>query len=188
LFSGVRVCSASEGVDECRKIWAYGPFFLCSLLILGSFVAGASREELLKLLEPELEALGYELADLEVRLGNGRGLVRLFIDSPEGVGLDDCEKASRQASAILDVEDPIPGDYNLEVSSPGFNRKLVKREHFERFAGSKVKVKLRRLVDGRRNVRGILIGLDGDEVLVKEDEQEVRLPLADVDVARVVPE
>ncbi len=147
-----------------------------------------NRQDLLKLLEPEIEALGYELADLEVRMGGGRGLLRLYIDSPDGIGLDDCEKVSHQVSAILDVEDPIPDDYNLEVSSPGFNRKLVKPEHFERFAGSKVKVKLRRLVNGRRNVRGILLGIENDEVLVREDEEDIRLPLLEVDVARVVPE
>jgi ribosome maturation factor RimP len=128
------------------------------------FVVAASRDALLKLLEPEVLALGYELTDIEVRLGNGRGLLRLYI------------------------EDPIPDDYNLEVSSPGMNRKLVKPAHFEQFAGRIVKVKLHRLVNGRRNVKGVLIGLDGDEILVREDEEDIRLPLADVDVARVVPE
>ena len=151
-------------------------------------MVAASRDALLKLLEPEVLALGYELMDIEVRLGNGRGLLRLYIDSPNGIGLEDCEKVSRQASAILDVEDPIPDDYNLEVSSPGMNRKLVKPAHFEQFAGRRVKVKLHRLVNGRRNVKGVLIGLDGDEILVREDEADIRLPLMDVDVARVVPE
>jgi len=152
-------------------------------------VSGASQEELLKLIEPEVEALGYELADLLVRLGGGRGLLRLYIDGPNGVGLDDCEKVSRQVSAILDVEDPIPGDFNLEVSSPGLDRRLVKPEHFERFAGSRVKVKLRRAIDGRRKVRGILIGLDGDGIVVREEgDVDHRVALVDVDIARVVPE
>lgn len=152
-------------------------------------MSGASQEELLKLIEPEVEALGYELADLLVRLGGGRGLLRLYIDGPNGVGLDDCEKVSRQVSAILDVEDPIPGDFNLEVSSPGLDRRLVKPEHFERFAGSRVKVKLRRAIDGRRKVRGILIGLDGDGIVVREEgDVDHRVALVDVDIARVVPE
>ena len=153
-----------------------------------SVVVAANREELIKLLEPEVEALGYELSDLEIRIGGDRGLLRIYIDSPEGVGLEDCSKVSRQASAILDVEDPLPGLYNLEVSSPGMDRKLVKPAHFERFAGSRVKVKLRRAVNGRRKVRGILIGLEGDEIQIREGEEDIRLALVDVDVARIVPE
>ena len=151
-------------------------------------MVAANREELIKLLEPEVEALGYELADLEVRVGGDRGLLRLFIDSPEGVGLDDCSKVSRQASSILDVEDPLPGLYNLEVSSPGMDRKLVKPAHFERFSGSRVKIKLRRAVNGRRKVRGILIGLKDDEIQIREGEEDFRLALVDVDVARIIPE
>jgi ribosome maturation factor RimP len=153
-----------------------------------SVVVAANREELIKLLEPEVEALGYELFDLDIRIGGDRGLLRLYIDSPDGVGLDDCSKVSRQVSAILDVEDPLPSLYNLEVSSPGMDRKLVKPAHFERFAGSRVKVKLRRAVNGRRKVRGILIGLEGDEIQIREGEEDIRLALVDVDVARIVPE
>ena len=102
-----------------------------------------TREQLLELLEPEVEALGYELAELEVNLSHGRGLLRLFIDGPEGITLDDCAKVSHQVSGLLDVEDPIQGDYNLEVSSPGADRKLVKPEHFDRFAGQAVKLSRR---------------------------------------------
>jgi len=151
-------------------------------------MAVAGRSELFELLEPEVEALGYELYDLEARLGGGRGLLRVFIDHADGISLEDCEKVSRQVSAILDVEDPIPDDYNLEVSSPGLDRKLVKEEHFDRFAGSKVKLKLRRPVEGRRKIRGILVGREGDEIVIKEDAEDTRVPLVEVDVARVIPE
>jgi len=92
-------------------------------------------DELATLLEPTVERLGYELADLEVRPGGRNGLVRVFIDGPDGIGLDDCEKVSLAVSALLDVEDPLPGNYNLEVSSPGLDRKLTKVEHFQRFTG-----------------------------------------------------
>ena len=146
------------------------------------------RTELFELLEPEVEALGYELADVEVRLGGGRGLLRLFIDHPDGIGLDDCEKVSRQASAILDVEDPIAGDYNLEVSSPGLDRKLVKHEHFDRFAGSNIRLKLRRPIEGKRKYRGILLGREDDEIVIRDDADDIRIPLIEVDVARVIPE
>ena len=92
-------------------------------------------EELGKLLEPTVERLGYELIDLELRLGGRQGMVRLFIDKPDGIDLDDCERVSRAVSALLDVEDPVPVNYNLEVSSPGLDRKLTKVEHLQRFVG-----------------------------------------------------
>ena len=92
-------------------------------------------EELTKLLEPAVEQLGYELSDLEVKVGGRHGVIRLFIDKADGVGLEDCETVSRQVSALLDVEDPVPGHYVLEVSSPGLDRRLTKVEHFERFMG-----------------------------------------------------
>ena len=82
-------------------------------------------DELAKLLEPAVERLGYELADLEVRIGGKGGFIRVYIDKPEGIDLEDCEKVSLAVSALLDVEDPAPGNYNLEVSSPGLDRKLT---------------------------------------------------------------
>lgn len=146
------------------------------------------REQLIALLEPTVERLGYELADLEV----ATGLVRLYIDKPAdetGIGLEDCETVSRQVSALLDVEDPIPGDYNLEVSSPGLNRRLVKPEHFERFAGSRVKVKLKRLVEGRRHFsKAKLVGFEDANVLLREGKEQFAVPLKDIDTARVVPD
>jgi ribosome maturation factor RimP len=146
------------------------------------------RDQLIELLEPSVERLGYELSDLEIQLGGTSGLLRLYIDSKDdsGIGVDDCETVSRQVSALLDVEDPIPGDYNLEVSSPGLNRRLVKAEHFERFAGSWVKVKLKRLIDGRRKFKAELVGRDADNVLLKEGKTEFSIPLQDIDTARVV--
>ena len=113
-------------------------------------------EELGKLLEPTVERLGYELIDLELRLGGRQGMVRLFIDKPDGIDLDDCERVSRAVSALLDVEDPVPGNYNLEVSSPGLDRKLTKVEHFQRFVGETLKVELRFPIAGRRRFRGTL--------------------------------
>jgi ribosome maturation factor RimP len=95
---------------------------------------------------------------------------------------------SRQVSALLDVEDPIGVDYSLEVSSPGLNRRLVKAEHFERFAGEQVKIKLRLPLDERRNFKSRLLGFKNDKVLVEEDGKTYEIPLQDIDVARLVPE
>ena len=144
-------------------------------------------DELSKLLEPAIERLGYELVDAEVRLGSKGGLVRLFIDKPEGIDLDDCEKVSLAVSALLDVEDPIPGNYNLEVSSPGLDRKLTKVEHFQRFTGETVKVQMRFPIEGRRRFRGTLVASDADNIVVEVDGESHRLPLKTIDTARLVP-
>ena len=145
-------------------------------------------DELAKLLEPTVERLGYELADLEVRLGSKGGLVRIFIDKPEGVDLDDCEKVSRAVSALLDVEDPVPGNYSLEVSSPGLDRKLTKVEHFQRFEGETVKVQMRFPIEGRRRFRGTLVSSDDENIVVEVDGESHSLPLKTIDTARLVPE
>ena len=145
-------------------------------------------EELTRLLEPTIERLGYELIDLEVRLGGKNGVVRAFIDGPDGIGLADCEKVSRAISALLDVEDPLPGNYNLEVSSPGLDRKLTKVSHFQRFAGETVKVKMRFPVEGRKRFRGRLVASDEQNIVVEVDGESHTLPLATIDTARLVPD
>jgi ribosome maturation factor RimP len=146
-----------------------------------------TAEELARLLEPTVERLGYELMDLELRLGGRSGVVRLFIDHPDGVGLDDCEKVSLAVSALLDVEDPVPGNYNLEVSSPGLDRKLTKVEHFQRFEGETVKVQMRFPIEGRRRFRGTLVSSDDENIVVEVDGESFSLPLKTIDTARLVP-
>jgi len=146
-----------------------------------------TADELRKLLEPGIERLGYELSDLEVRLGGRSGVLRVFIDHPQGIGLDDCEKVSLAVSALLDVEDPLPGQYNLEVSSPGLDRKLTKVEHFQRFAGETVKVQMRFPIAGRKRFRGTLVSSDEENIVVEVDGQSHSLPLATIDTARLVP-
>ena len=143
--------------------------------------------ELAKLLEPTVERLGYELSDLEVKLGGKGGVVRVFIDSADGIGLDDCETVSLAVSALLDVEDPLPGQYNLEVSSPGLDRKLTKPVHFERFAGETVKVQMRFPIEGRRRFRGKLLSSDDENIVVDVDGESHTLPMATIDTARLVP-
>lgn len=145
-------------------------------------------DELAKLLEPTVEGLGYELTDLEVRLGGKGGLIRVFVDKADGIDLDDCEKVSLAVSALLDVEDPVPGNYNLEVSSPGLDRKLTKVEHFQRFAGEIVKVQMRFPIEGRRRFRGTLVSSDDENIVVEVDGESHSLPLKTIDTARLVPE
>ena len=143
--------------------------------------------ELAELIEPVVKRLGFELADLEVRLGGRNGLVRLFIDQPTGVTLDDCEQVSLAVSALLDVEDPVPGHYDLEVSSPGLNRKLTKPKHFTRFVGELVKVEMRFPIEGRKRFRGQLRAADRGNIEVDVDGVSYSLPLATIDTARLVP-
>jgi len=145
-------------------------------------------DELAVLLEPTVERLGYELADLEVRLGGKSGLVRVFIDRPEGIRLEDCEKVSRAVSALLDVEDPVPGHYSLEVSSPGLDRRLKKVEQFQRFIDETVRIKLRFPLEGRRRFRGRLLSADDENIVVEVDGESYSLALAMIDTARLVPD
>ena len=145
-------------------------------------------DELARLLEPTIERLGYELSDLDVKLGGRGGVVRLFIDKSDGISLDDCEKVSLAVSALLDVEDPLPGEYNLEVSSPGLDRKLTKVEHFQRFAGETVKVQMRFPIEGRKRFRGTLVSSNDENIVVEVDGEPHSLPMATIDTARLVPE
>ncbi len=143
--------------------------------------------ELTKLLEPAIEQLGYELSDLEVKVGGRDGVIRLFIDKADGVGLEDCETVSRQISALLDVEDPVPGHYVLEVSSPGLDRRLTKVEHFERYMGEEIRVKLRLPIAGRINFRGALMAVDEANIELKVDGESHHLPIATIQSARLIP-
>jgi ribosome maturation factor RimP len=146
-----------------------------------------SKQELIRLLEPTIERMGYELTDLELKLGGRSGLVRVFIDQDEGVDIDDCEAVSRQVSAILDIEDPLPGNYTLEVSSPGLDRTLTKPAHFQRFMGEDVRVKLRFPLSGRRNFRGALKSADEENIEVEVDGESHKFPIATIESARLVP-
>ena len=144
-------------------------------------------DELQKLLVPTVEGLGYELTDLEAKLSGGSGILRIFIDKPDGIGVEDCEKVSLAVSALLDVEDPVPGHYDLEVSSPGLDRKLTKVEHFQRFEGDTIKVQMRFPIDGRRRFRGTLVSSNDENIVVEVDGESHSLSLATIDTARLVP-
>ena len=140
------------------------------------------------LLAPGAESLGFELVTVERVTQAGETVLRVYIDSPAGVTVDDCADVSHQLSAILDVEDPIHGQYALEVSSPGLDRPLTKPEHFERFVGHMIKVRTHQARDGRRNYTGVLRGIRAGQVLIEVDGDVHELPLADIETARLVPQ
>jgi ribosome maturation factor RimP len=134
-------------------------------------------------------AEGLYLVDVEVKGGRSNPLLRVYIDREGGVSHADCQMVSEQLSAILDVEDPFPGPYLLEVSSPGLDRKLVKPSDFTHFAGRRARVVLREPVDNQKVFEGRLGGLEGDRVRLKVGEGELReLDLANISRAQLVVE
>jgi ribosome maturation factor RimP len=140
------------------------------------------------LLEPSVAGLGYELVGVELG-GSGAGSVlRVFIDCDAGITVGDCEKASRQIGAVLDVTDPIPESYHLEVSSPGLDRPLLTADHFTRFAGHPVRLRTTEPMDGRRGWKGRLVGCREGNVVVREGDEERVIPLELVRKANLVPE
>src|ERR1700737_3960035 len=155
------------------------------------------RDALMRLLEPPIEALDYELVDIEyAREGRG-GVVRVFIDRrvqdfggrpPASVTVDDCARVSHVVSELLESEDPIKGHYTLEVSSPGFDRILRKRAHFERFVGERIFAELKLPIDGRRRYVGELKSVAGDTIVVEVDGKAHSLPLERIQKARLRPE
>ncbi len=144
-------------------------------------------ERLMRVVEPVVEALGYELVLLEFVPSQRSAMLRLFIEAPTGISLEDCERVSREVAAVLDVEDPISQSYRLEVSSPGMDRPLVKPEHYRRFCGERIQVQMLNPVDGRRKFRGVLLSCVDGVVAVQTDSGPVALPLVDVEKARLVP-
>jgi ribosome maturation factor RimP len=113
--------------------------------------------------------------------------VKIYIDSKKGVDIEDCAKVSRQVSSLLDVEDPMNGEYTLEVSSPGLNRRLFKLDHYAAFTGSEVRIRLKRPYEGQRKYSGQLRGVEGDEIILGYQDEEILFPFEEIERANVVP-
>lgn len=150
--------------------------------------------QLMQLIGPVCVDAGYDLVEVEYSQGPQGWLVRVYIDFPQdsqkSIGFQDCENLSHELAALLDVEDPIPHKYHLEVSSPGVDRPLRKPEDFRRYQGKDVKVSLHTGLDGRRNYKGRLesISEDGTTVTVMVDQDKFDLPLADLSSAKLIPD
>lgn len=141
------------------------------------------------LVEGTVDSLGYEPWGIELLpRPTGGQLLRVYIEKPEGIGVEDCARVSRQLGAVLDVEDPIPGEYVLEVSSPGMDRPLFRPDQFARFLDQTVRVKLSSAVPGRRNYRGRLVAADENKIALLVDGETVELAIDDIEAARVVPQ
>ena len=147
-----------------------------------------STSKLTNLLQPLVEELGYEFVGLEHSSNPKNALLRVYIDLDKGIDLDDCSKVSREVAALLDVEDPIPGHYNLEVSSPGLDRPLFTPDQFQQFAGEEVKVTLFSPEEGRRKFRGRIVAVEGESVQLNVDNIEVELNFGNIAKAKLVPD
>jgi len=139
------------------------------------------------LVEPVVTSLGLELWGVDMLVQGHNKTLCVFIERESGVGVTDCEAVSRQLSSLFDVEDPITGEYTLEVSSPGLDRPLFKTEHYALYVGETVKIKLRSAFDGRRNYRGLIRAVENDEVFVEVDGHEYILPIETIEKANIVP-
>ncbi len=143
---------------------------------------------LCNLLEPGVNALGFEIIAVELTGPANSTVVRVYIDRPEGITVDDCARVSAQISAILDVEDPISGSFTLEVSSPGFDRPLCKVSHFEAVVGHRVKLQTRAQVSGRKRFTGTLTGVSDEFVSLDVDGERHQVSIDNILKARLVPD
>jgi ribosome maturation factor RimP len=148
----------------------------------------ASKEQQLQaMLEPTIKAMGFDLWGVEYMSQGKHSVLRLFIEHADGITVDNCAAVSEQASGILDVEDPITGEYALEVSSPGMDRLLFKLEQYSPYIGEQIELRLRTAFEGRRKFKGILQGIEGEDVVVLVDNHEYLLPHSAIDKARILP-
>ncbi len=149
----------------------------------------ASKLEVLhELIEPVVEGQDCTFWGLELLAQGRHSLLRIYIDTEQGVTVDDCEKVSRQLSAVMDVEDPISGEYTLEVSSPGLDRPLFTLAQYESHVGQVVNVRLRVPFEGRRKYKGVIKGVEGDEVVIVCEGHEFLFPMDVIEKAHVVPQ
>jgi len=147
-----------------------------------------SSAKLTPLLQPLIEELGYEFVGLEFSSNPKNPALVIYIDRPDGIAIEDCEAVSREVAALLDVEDPIPGHYILEVSSPGVDRPLFTAAQFGQFAGETAAVTVFAPVDGRRKFKGKILSAGEGEVKIEQDGEEVVLEMSNIAKSRLVPD
>jgi ribosome maturation factor RimP len=163
-------------------------------LFRGFFVHGVIKppvaskdQQIADMLQSTVEALGYQMWGVEYVAQGKHSIVRVYIDNPAGINVEDCALVSGQVSAILDVEDPITGEYTLEVSSPGMDRLLFTLSQYDAYVGEIVELRLRSAFDGRRKFKGVLKGIEGEDVVIQIDDHEFLLPHGAIEKARVQP-
>jgi len=138
------------------------------------------------MLRPAVEETGKDLLGIEFISAGQHSVLRLFIDHENGIDVDDCAEVSRQVGAILDVEDPISSEFNLEVSSPGLDRPLFDKPHYEAVIGEIIEVKLSIPLNGRRKFKGCLVAIENDTLVVTVDSEDYELVLGNIVKANLV--
>jgi len=148
----------------------------------------AANAKLTTLIEPVVGSMGYEFVGVEFISQGRHSVLRVYIDKPNGIDIDDCSTVSRQLSGLLDVEDPISGEYHLEVSSPGLDRPLFTLAHFEKFIGHECIIRMKVPVDGQRKFSGVIKSLLDGSIELATKEKGVLLRYENIDKANLVPE
>jgi len=143
------------------------------------------KNEIAELIKPTILSMGYELWGLNVGQQNNSLKFTLYIDSVNGINIDDCEKVSNQITHLLDTEEVCGSEYVLEVSSPGFDRILITKEHFDRYLKEKVKVKLKWLVNNRKNIKGVIKEVTDDCVIIDDENESYEIKYDSIDSARL---
>jgi ribosome maturation factor RimP len=155
-------------------------------MLLMGLILSIKSKILEELARPVVEGLGYEFWGIEY-ISNGKlGTLRLYIDTEKGVYITDCEKVSRQLSGVLDVEDPLSEEYTLEVSSPGLDRPFFYLDQYARFVNEEIQLKLRMPFEGRRKFKGILRGIENNEVIVQVENEEYLFPFESIEKANML--
>lgn len=153
-------------------------------------MSNSRQDKLTQMLKPAVEGLGYELVGIEHLPMGKHTVLRIYIDSSDddGITVDDCSRVSHQVSGVLEVEEPIKGQFTLEVSSPGIDRPLFSFEHFEQFVGSKVKLKLFHAIEGKRKITGMIESIDGDDIIINDadSDSKFQIQIDDIDKANII--
>ncbi len=144
-------------------------------------------QQISDMLRATVEALGFELWGIEYLSQGRHSVVRVYIDAENGITVEDCARVSEQVSGVLDVEDPITGEFTLEVSSPGMDRLLFRLDQYPAYVGEVLELRLRTPFEGRRKFKGVLAGIEGEDVVIRVDDHEYLLPHSAVDKARIEP-
>ncbi len=144
------------------------------------------QDEIEQLIQPTIDSMGYDLWGCEYLAQGKHSLLRIYIDKVDGIGVEDCEKVSRQVSAILDVEDPIPGNYSLEVSSPGIPRPLFRSSQYQGHVGLEVQIKLYKPVAAKRKFVGTIVSADESTVVLMIDNERQSFLFSNIVKANLV--
>lgn len=147
----------------------------------------AKIDDLKNIIEPTVTAMGFLLWGVDYVPSGRFSTLRIYIDHEQGISVDHCAEVSRQISAVLDVEDPIAGHYSLEVSSPGMDRPLYSLDQFAACAGEWAEIRLRQPFENRRKFKGVILGVEQDEVVLQVADEEFLLPAATIERARIIP-